>query len=380
VLRDEKGLSLVLVAIILFSACAVMALVVDISYRHIAKNELQKAADAAALAGAAEFINPMLPPVPGEPLVAVPLAEQDLLDARTQAVRFALENVATKIPVQIFNSGGSELTPDNDVRVGRWSGGSFTATLDPALVNAIQVRTRRTADAKGGQGEVALFLSKFTGWDSMPVSAVAVAGLPFGMSRSFAFCNAIDPTTLSQSLCGLSEPRVMTAQQGAPHETSFAWTSLLSQDTSARTVRDFICQETADDNACNQEVYTTNGENLSILRDFESVFYNPTYDARHKEITDGVVTAWWLVVPITDDCPPGAQGTDADPKWVTQFAWVRVRAVCTGTGGTGCGGHNAPPNACDAYPSQTMVVDRVNCFPCSAFPANTLGRTARLLD
>ena len=51
-LKSEKGVTLVYVALLLVVFLGMAALAVDVGYLMVSKNELQNAADAAALAGA----------------------------------------------------------------------------------------------------------------------------------------------------------------------------------------------------------------------------------------------------------------------------------------------------------------------------------------
>ena len=53
--RNNKGISLILIAIMLAVLIIFAALAIDISYMYFEKNQLQVAADAAALAGAARI-------------------------------------------------------------------------------------------------------------------------------------------------------------------------------------------------------------------------------------------------------------------------------------------------------------------------------------
>ncbi len=52
VLRNQKGIALPLVAILLFVFIGIAALAIDFSHLYVVRNELQNAADAGALAGA----------------------------------------------------------------------------------------------------------------------------------------------------------------------------------------------------------------------------------------------------------------------------------------------------------------------------------------
>lgn len=151
-LNNEKGIALVLVALLMLALLAVGGLAVDLAYVYFVKNHLQVAADAAALAGAAELFD-----------------QNDLMQsaAKAEAVKFAGKN-----DVCLAVQGGSNfLDYSNDVAVGFWNGSLFSPGAQP--VNAIMVKARRTDNSPGGK--VKLLFAGVVGWSSMQVAADAVA-------------------------------------------------------------------------------------------------------------------------------------------------------------------------------------------------------------
>ena len=56
-LRDQTGVTIILVAILMFVFLGIAALVIDLSNIYVVHNELQNAADAGALAGARFLYN-----------------------------------------------------------------------------------------------------------------------------------------------------------------------------------------------------------------------------------------------------------------------------------------------------------------------------------
>jgi hypothetical protein len=71
--------------------------------------------------------------------------------SRAEAVSYALKNTAAGSAVQILNGGDgvNTLSPTNDITLGNWSSSTGYNTAGTPK-NAIQVRTRRTADSPGG--------------------------------------------------------------------------------------------------------------------------------------------------------------------------------------------------------------------------------------
>ena len=111
----------------------------------------------------------------------------DIGRGREKAVEYALKNTAAGTPVTILNSGSNILSSDNDITVGNWNS-ALNPPYDTARtpVNALQARSRRTAEVQ--DGEIPLFLSKFLGWPTMGASKEAVAALPFTANSYVALC------------------------------------------------------------------------------------------------------------------------------------------------------------------------------------------------
>jgi Flp pilus assembly protein TadG len=139
-LKDEKGIAAVYIALILFALVAFVGFAIDIGYMYVTKGQLQNASDAGALAGASRLkyvgsggANP-----------------NDLVqaNARASAIEFADKNRAAGTDVSIENDNSNILGDDNDITVGHWNGTSYSPGTTP--VNAIQVRSRRTDEAPGG--------------------------------------------------------------------------------------------------------------------------------------------------------------------------------------------------------------------------------------
>ena len=55
--KNERGVTLLLVCILMFAMIAMAALAIDVAWLYTARSEAQRAADAAALAGAKEFLD-----------------------------------------------------------------------------------------------------------------------------------------------------------------------------------------------------------------------------------------------------------------------------------------------------------------------------------
>jgi Flp pilus assembly protein TadG len=109
-LNDQQGVSAVLIAVCLFMLMAFVALAIDVSHLVVARNELQNAADAGALAGAGD------------------LYTDDGTSVNTNANQIgydaATANISEQVSVEVNWSGGNT----GDVQRGHWSFATRTFT------------------------------------------------------------------------------------------------------------------------------------------------------------------------------------------------------------------------------------------------------------
>lgn len=169
--NKNKGQVLVLVALSIFAFFGLAALAIDVGYFYHTKNQLQGAADAAALAGAAWLT-----------------CENDDLeqeDARREAWKYACKNKAAGLKVYLDTKDGEncDVPPEadelnnGDIVIGLWTGTAFKSYSTP--VNAIQVRAHRTrtgGDAiTTGMPKVSTFFGRIFGINEVNISATAVS-------------------------------------------------------------------------------------------------------------------------------------------------------------------------------------------------------------
>ena len=154
--KNQRGATAVVVAVVMIVLLGVVALAVDIGYLMVTRNQLQNIADAAALAGAGELGRQYKDDVPGLPV--------------TNFITQQVQEVASQ-----NNAGHRSITIDPaDIHVGKWdtSTNAFTGTsVDP---NAVRVIARRD-DTKNGS--VATFFARIFGIDEVPIRAFATAAL-----------------------------------------------------------------------------------------------------------------------------------------------------------------------------------------------------------
>lgn len=146
---------------------ALLAFAVDVGYLYTARTELQRSADAAAMAAAWELID--------ERTISDSLLVQQLVySARSKAVEYAAANQVCSS--QPFVDANYENGETGDVRIGYLSDfsnptGSIIYT-NLANVNAVTVRVRRVENRND---EVPLFFAPILGYDRVPVEAEATA-------------------------------------------------------------------------------------------------------------------------------------------------------------------------------------------------------------
>ena len=158
--QRQRGAIAVIVALLLSVLLGFCALAVDIALGFVVRSELQNAADAAALAGAAKLFDP-----------AAPATSLDWSGATTAAANAVALNQSSGITLE-----------DATVVPGYWSvtGGSGELQSLPATpaagdAPAVLVTVRRVDGENGGP--LPLHFARFLGITSMPVVASAVAAV-----------------------------------------------------------------------------------------------------------------------------------------------------------------------------------------------------------
>jgi Flp pilus assembly protein TadG len=164
--RREDGAVLPVMAVYLLVGIGMLALAVDLGHIFLVKSELQRTADAAALAGALRLMTPNTGVTPG-----VMAASPDC----TRAI-----SAAQAVGTQNKNDAQTTTLANIAVSLGTWNGTTFSDTgcASPTQVNAVQVKASRTITV--------FFGSIFTGHSTMNLSALAtvlvgpVGGTPPG--------------------------------------------------------------------------------------------------------------------------------------------------------------------------------------------------------
>ncbi|AOY98969.1 hypothetical protein BKK81_06625 [Cupriavidus sp. USMAHM13] len=161
-LPTQRGSIAVMTAVLLTVLLGCTALAVDVAYLYIVRNELQNAADAAALAGA-----PCLNP------------RTECLNTKNSAPDWATAQQTATNAISLNSSTGVQLT-SGTVEYGYWNltgtpAGLQSLPMTPGSNDrpAVKVTLSRSTGQNGGP--VPTFFARIFGTTSMPVSATAVA-------------------------------------------------------------------------------------------------------------------------------------------------------------------------------------------------------------
>ncbi|MBU5612500.1 pilus assembly protein TadG-related protein [Geomonas azotofigens] len=322
--KDRRGFAVVYIALMLVVLVAFVSLAVDMGYMYVAKGQLQNAADAGALAGAAVNL-------------------KDPTSVRQKAKQFAATNKA---------AGDAVTITDGDVTIGNWNSTltpQFLASRNPS--NAVRVVARRTeAGASAAeQGRVHTFFGRIfgllqgggEGWSEMTVSAEAIASRP---------PRPTIPITLCQTACTATTPAKFyfrqTGSGAPPAEYTIGWTVFLfdSQRMDSQDVIDYIHGVLNPPDVCNAAMYTTNGANMNLVKEVQDEFIA-------QKAASGL-PYWEVIVPVVDSavvggvtvpsCPPGDQPI---PYPLTRYAIARITAV-------------------DLAPEPGLTFSLLQCYPC----------------
>lgn len=171
-LRRETGSTIVYVALIMAVVLGISALAIDVGYARVARNQLQNAADASALA-AARKLGSIYQPMSYLEQQAYVCDPNDIIPV---AQATALSNMAATQSV---------IVRPEDVVIGTWvptRNPPFEPSTPCNQPDAVQVTAHRD-DELGVGGPVETFFARILGRQSMPVAATAIAALT-GQSTS----------------------------------------------------------------------------------------------------------------------------------------------------------------------------------------------------
>jgi Flp pilus assembly protein TadG len=175
-LTERRGAVLPLVAILLFVLLGFAAFAVDLGYMHVAKNELQNAADAGSLAGASVLFNPTVNP-PDAPQYANVTSTAQATTVSNMSGGKAVPSPTVEVGHYAFaSSSGAPGTftsqPNNTPQLSGWETMSFSAlNSNTQFINAVRVTSSRS--------DVPAFFSRIFGNSLFTVTVQAIAYVGF---------------------------------------------------------------------------------------------------------------------------------------------------------------------------------------------------------
>ncbi len=308
--RMQRGAIAVMVALMLSVMMGLCALAVDLSYGFLVRNELQNAADAAALSGAGSLYRAGPAPDWG---------------AASQAATEAIElNKSTQVALR-----------DGVVEYGYWnlSGATDAVQAPPAIpgpgeVPAVMVTIAREEGQNGGPVE--LFFARILGIRSVPVKATAVAAVappgmvgsgvlfPLAVSaclyRTYWDSTAAPPSPKVDPLTG--KPYVFRIGPDYSYATcaSGNWSSFGTDAGDVATMRSLLADK-----------------NPALLKAGEAIWLQPAVDESVYADADacsarGTKACETVIVPVVENV--GGHAADA----ITAFACLRIDLASAGGG------------------------------------------------
>jgi len=216
-LRSRRGVIAIFTVLLFLAMLTIIAVVVDFSRMQFMRNQMQTAADGAALAG------------------AVQLLRTPKTDYLAQAKTYAAANTLL---------GSSIVVNDTDVVLGNWNGSTrvFTAGGSPTTADAVQVTVRHNSS---------YLMANVLGWAPKKIAARSVAWAGPAVSKT----NCMKPWAMWYGLLR----RAINTYRGIPINSTTDTASLNQDDLQAlremsdaqRTFNLFLGATTKKDNTLN---------------------------------------------------------------------------------------------------------------------------------
>jgi Flp pilus assembly protein TadG len=166
-LREQKGMAAIYMAMLGTILVGITALAVDVGHALVTQNELQNAADAAALASTRQM---------GVTYLALPLSDQQDLGrdlTSSEQAQITAQATAATFANKASDVANLALSP-GDIQFGTWDFTARTFTPTVTRPNAIRVTARRDG---GANGPITTFFAGVLGVNTMNVATTSTAAL-----------------------------------------------------------------------------------------------------------------------------------------------------------------------------------------------------------
>lgn len=263
----ERGASTIFIASSLVLLVSMVAMAVDVGRMMVSKNELQNAADMAALEGAKGFGT-----------FFSPNASQATARANTAVTTL---NKVDRLALQ---------SADATIITGRWSeAGGFVAaapTLNPGVMPAIRVTLNRGSGQ--GTGPITTLFANVFGVSSYNVAATAVgvlsgtfiegsAAIPVAIDYCYAQANWNFATKapISGSTVVIKSAYADSSDKEVDQCKSGQWTSLYSDVNDANAVKRIMTNGSSEDLQISKDIHIQPGKKASVYDDIQKVLDMP---------------------------------------------------------------------------------------------------------
>ena len=297
--ENQKGTILVLTGLSLLMLVAFTALALDSSVLFVARNELQNAADAGALAGTRALYNDTGTAVnAGANQVAFDTATSNISQTTAVEVNWTTGTNSGDVERGHWSFATSQFTPNASlVPVDLWNVSTAELDADLNFINAVRVKTRRQATP------VQALFARIFGVQSTTMEATAVAYIGFAgrlqpqeAEQPFAIC--ADKIINDEGEFSCSVGRFMPSSTNESTNETGGWTDFSQEDacsggTNTSSLRPLICASgNADELYLGENVATNGGQIEAVFKDLYDCWVAATNQNE----------PWNLTLPVID-CP-----------------------------------------------------------------------------
>lgn len=377
-LNNERGVSMILMAILLAVFIGFTALAIDYGHLYMVRNELRNAADAGALAGGRKLYTD-----DGTAITAT--------EAIDEAIAAATANKSERIAVQVSAT---------DIEIGHWSfinakingGDGFTASanptvldfwnytthdldINPEFINAIRVTVRNPSIVSYFALPILSFFTNTNKGNSFWMEQKAVAWLgyegsipPGGVDEPIAICSRslTDPTT-GKLTCNVG--RMLNSGSNIQTANTGGWTNFSqnTEDTTCSTAN----RNSVDPLICGngntipiylgKEIGTTNGTVESIFPSLLNCWKSNT-----PKNSSGIPINTWTIKLAVIDCGdlPGPLPCQTKPTGTVELkvVWMVEKAQANGANAYDETPLQMSDWTCQSFPNPTNGDQRKSCW------------------
>lgn len=302
-IRDERGMLAAMAAVMLTALVGITGAATDLGLLYTARNQLQNAADASALAAADAIIT----------YDSSFNAQVDYQSAWSTAQQLAASNQAIGVNLTLL---------EPDFVVGKWdlAGGQWISTgssSDPNDINAVQVTLRRDETANS---PVSTYFAGIVGYGQVGVSAASLAFIGYAGSSpegalALPIAVAADAVTGGDDAPDCGQALVFHDERNENAE----WTTFFDWPSNDPNVRDYVC-------GCKSSPALKVGDDINVINGNLS---NQTFEALAARFQDegedvdgdGIADQWLVTLPVVE--------FGATTAHVTGFAYFTITEVRT---------------------------------------------------